>query len=91
MVLVSNKITAERGQATAVGIPAEGGGQVAFALLVLVLYCWPAARGQHLTGYQWPHRGTSALLQSATLTVILACNKKTSFYYNKDNFYNKDN
>lgn len=47
-----HSITAERGQATAVGITAWGGGQFAFALLLPALYCWPTARGKHLTGYQ---------------------------------------
>ena len=47
-----SEITAERGQANAVGITARGGGQITFALLLPALYCWPAARVQPLPEYQ---------------------------------------
>lgn len=50
--------------------------KVAFALLLPALYCWPAAKGKHLTGCLWPHTETTALEQSATLNLIHGYNKK---------------
>lgn len=74
--LLTKRNCTESGQAAAVSIAAWGGGQVAFALLLPVIYRWPVGPRRTFGGLSVTPTETPALVHSAALNLIHVCNKK---------------